>query len=234
MSYHKDNLEALQKFQQLLNAEPDPAGVEATPDKKACTLVISHIEMTLDEIYFGHWRTENFKWSTIANEVQASLELVVTHPISGYELRRTGAASVVIMVDKVPDDLRNDPQARNEWALNPSNKKANAMDLAFGKLKSECLKNAAQSLGKVFGRDLNRKNKDAYKPFKLKGSLSQGHEQDVKYVRELIQQATELAHLSKISKSCSGDVLSEVGDEMEAKRQMILMNQERGQFIASI
>lgn len=234
MSYHKDNLEALQKFQQLLNAEPDPAGVELTPDKKASTLVISHIEMTLDEIYFGHWRTENFKWSTIANEVQASLELVVTHPISGYELRRTGAASVVIMVDKVPDDLRNDPQARNEWALNPSNKKANAMDLAFGKLKSECLKNAAQSLGKVFGRDLNRKNKDSYKPFKLKGSLGQGHDQDVKYVHDMIDKATSLMECTKIQKACSPEVLNEVMDHLTNKREMLLMNQERGQFITGV
>ena len=217
MNFHKDNLEALQKFQQMLNAEPDAAGIESTPDKKAQTLVISHVETTLDELFFGHWRTENFKWSTIANEVQASLELVVIHPISGYELRRVGAASVIIMVDKVPDNLFGSD--RNRWALNPDNKKANAMDLAFGKLKAECLKNAALSLGKVFGRDLNRKNKDTYKPFKLKGALGRGHEQDVQYVRELIQQATDLTQLAKIFKACSPEILAEVGDEINTKKQ---------------
>jgi len=217
MNFHKDNLEALQKFQQMLNAEPDAAGVESTPDKKAQTLVISHVETTLDELFFGHWRTENFKWSTIANEVQASLELVVIHPISGYELRRVGAASVIIMVDKVPDNLFGSD--RNRWALNPDNKKANAMDLAFGKLKAECLKNAALSLGKVFGRDLNRKNKDTYKPFKLKGALGRGHEQDVAYVRELIQQATDLTQLAKIFKACSPEILAEVGEEINTKKQ---------------
>jgi hypothetical protein len=217
MNFHKDNLEALQKFQQMLNAEPDQAGIESTPDKKAQTLVISHVETTLDELFFGHWRTENFKWSTIANEVQASLELVVIHPISGYELRRTGAASVIIMVDRVPDGVTG--TERNRWALNPDNKKANAMDLAFGKLKAECLKNAALSLGKVFGRDINRKNKDTYKPFKLKGALGRGHEQDVAYVRELIQQATDITQLHKIFKACSPEVLAEVGDELNAKKE---------------
>ncbi len=34
MNFHKDNLEALQKFQQMLNAEPDQLGIESTPDKK--------------------------------------------------------------------------------------------------------------------------------------------------------------------------------------------------------
>jgi hypothetical protein len=214
--FHKDNLEALQKFQQMLNAEPDELGIESTPDRKARTLVISHVETTLDEMFFGHWRTENFKWSTIANEVQASLELVVIHPISGYELRRVGAASVIIMVDRVPDGVTGID--RNRWALNPDNKKANAMDLAFGKLKAECLKNAALSLGKVFGRDLNRINKDTYKPFKLKGALGRGHEQDVAYVRELIQQATDVNQLAKIMKACSPEVLAEVSQELEAKR----------------
>jgi hypothetical protein len=155
----------LQKFTQRLNAEPDVMGVELTPDRKASTVVISHIETTLDELFFGQWKTEGFKWSAVANEIQGSLELVCIHPVTGFEIRRTGAASIVIMVDKAPENLAG--QERNQWALNPSNKKPNALDMAFPKLKSECLKNAAQSLGKVFGRDLNRKNKDVYKPFKI-------------------------------------------------------------------
>ncbi len=104
-SFHKDNLEALQKFQQMLNATPDKEGIEKTPDGKAVTLVVSHVETTLDEMFFGHWRTENFKWERIANEIVGSLDLVVIHPITGYELRRTGAGSIVIMVDKVPPQL---------------------------------------------------------------------------------------------------------------------------------
>ena len=164
-SFHKDNLEALQKFQQMLNAAPDKDGIEKTPDGKAVTLVVSHVETTLDEMFFGHWRTENFKWERMANEVVGSLDLVVIHPITGYELRRTGAASIVIMVDKVPSHIAADPIERNRWALNADNKKPNALDLAFPKLKTECLKNAAVSFGKLLGRDLNRKNVDVYKPF---------------------------------------------------------------------
>lgn len=168
MSYYTpERMDALQKFQKRLNAEPPIESIEQTPDRKASTVVISHIEMTLDELFFGQWSTTSFTWDAIANEVQGSLELHVIHPVSGETITRTGAASVVIMVDKVPDSIKDNPQARNEWALSASNKKANALDMAFPKLKAECLKNAAQSLGKIFGRDLNRKNKDQYKPFKL-------------------------------------------------------------------
>lgn len=166
-------IDSLQKFNARLNSQPSDEGIESTPDGKARTLVISHIEMTLDELFFGQWSTESFQWSAIANEVQGCLELVVVHPITGERIKRTGCASVIIMVDRVPESLKNDPQARNQWALSPSNKKPNALDLAFPKLKAECLKNAAQSLGKIFGRDLNRKNVDHYRPFKLQQQVTE-------------------------------------------------------------
>lgn len=152
----------LEAFTKQLNVEPDPKELETTPDGKAKYLPISYVEMTLDELFFGQWSTENFKWSAITNEVQGSLELVLIHPVTQKEIRRTGAASIVIMVDKAPDNITG--QERNRWAMDPSNKKSNALDMAFPKLKAECIKNAAQSLGKRFGRDLNRKMVDTFKP----------------------------------------------------------------------
>lgn len=156
----------LQNFVQKLNAEPNPTEFEKTPDGKAQFLPISYIEMTLDEIYLGQWGTENFKWSAITNEVQGSLDLVLIHPITGQEIRRVGAGSIIITVDSITDEAKAkmSKQERNLYALNPENKKPNALDLGFPKLKAECVKNAAASLGKVFGRDINRKQKDVFKP----------------------------------------------------------------------
>jgi hypothetical protein len=154
----------LQEFVKRLNAEPDKKELDETPDGKAKTLPISYIEMTLDEIFLGQWSTENFKWSAIANEVQGSIDLVVINPITGGVIRRTGAASIVITVDSLSDEdkKRMSKQDRNLFALNPENKKPNALDLGFPKLKAECTKNAAQSLGKIFGRDINRKKSDVF------------------------------------------------------------------------
>ena len=159
-----DELLRIQKFASSLNHSDPISGVEPTPDNKAKTLTISHVEMTLDEYFFGLWSTENFKWSVIQNEVVGSLDLIVVHPMNGMFIRRTGAASIIIQVDKVPEEIKGNSQLRNEWALNASNKKQNALDMGFPKLKAECLKNAAQSLGKIFGRDLNRKQKDTFNP----------------------------------------------------------------------
>lgn len=156
----------LQDFQAKLNKEPDPREFDKTPDGRADYLPISFVEMTLDELFFGLWSTENFKWSAITNEVQGSLELVVVHPITRTQIRRTGAASIIIMVDSIAPEEKDkmSKQARNLFALDPANKKPNALDLAFPKLKAECLSNAAKSFGKIFGRDINRKNKDVFKP----------------------------------------------------------------------
>lgn len=164
-----EQLEQLQRFTARLNSEPTTDSLEPTPDNRAKTVTISHIEMTLDELFFGQWSTANFTWSAIANEVQGSLTLEVIHPVSGQKITRVGAASVVIMVDKAPQGIEG--QERNQWALNPMNKKPNALDMAFPKLKAECLKNAAQSLGKIFGRDVNRKKFDVYKPFRIAPEL---------------------------------------------------------------
>lgn len=132
----------LEQFIGRLNAEPAPASIEATADGNAQTVVISHVEMTLDELFNGLWSTENFTWQSCGNggvELSASLQLVVTHPVTNQLMKRVGVASIFI-------DYRT------------------PMTMAFPTLKAECLKNAAKSLGKIFGRDLNRSNVSTYKP----------------------------------------------------------------------
>ncbi len=142
----------LQSFIERLNKEPDPKELEPTPDGKAQTLPISFVQMTLDELYFGLWESSDPVYMQIFNEVVATVVLTVTHPVTGEKLKRTGWASVVITQDK------------DALVSNFNNtKKKNALDLAFPKLGAEALKSAAQSLGKVFGRDINRKLKDTFK-----------------------------------------------------------------------
>lgn len=160
----------LQKFQAYLNKDPNKDELSKTPDGKAWDLSISFIEMTLDELYFGLWSTENFRWSCLQNEIQGAIDLKVKHPINNEWICRTGAASIVITVDALSDDQKNSMSKaeKNLYALNLENKKPNALDLAFPKLKAECLKNAAKSLGKIFGRDLNRKLIDSFKPLLTK------------------------------------------------------------------
>lgn len=150
-----------QEFTKQLNKFPPEESIGETPDKKAHTIFISHIETTLDEYFFGLWETQNFRWQVIGNEIVGCIDLIVYNPVSGLKTMREGAASIQIMVDKVPEHI-TDAKERNQWALDIQNKKPAALDMGFPKLKSECIKNAANSLGKMFGRDLNRKVQDNF------------------------------------------------------------------------
>lgn len=143
----------LQDFTRRLNIEPDPREFGKTADGNANTLPISFVEMTLDELFLGQWETSDPVYQQIFNEIVGSLVLTVWHPITGRAIKRAGFASVVITQD-----------AGAKLADFNMTKKKNALDLTFPKLKAECVKNAAQSLGKVFGRDINRKDKDVFKP----------------------------------------------------------------------
>lgn len=149
----QDKKVLIQEFQRRLNQEPDPREFESTPDGKARTLPISFVQMTLDELYLGLWESSDPSYQQIFNEVVATVCLTLTHPVTGEKIRRTGWASVVITQDK--DALVSDFNVT---------KKKNALDLAFPKLGAEAFKSAAQSLGKIFGRDINRKAVDVFKP----------------------------------------------------------------------
>lgn len=152
----------LQQFLSQLNTDPPVEELEKTPDGKAKTLPISFVEMKLDEIFLGQWGSSGFTSKVISNEVCGEVVLWVVNPITGLRIERQGASAIIIQVDKAPDELTG--KDRNQWAIDVLNKKPNALDLGYPKLKAECVKNAAQSLGKVFGRDLNRKKKDFFQP----------------------------------------------------------------------
>lgn len=133
----------VQKWIKVFNQKPDRAKVKVNPMTKTQYLPVSHIEATLDKYFFGRWSTKNFNFQLIANEVVGTIELVVVHPYTNEEIVRTGSASVQVRVSR-----------------DTGKKITNALVCDIPHLKSECIKNAAKSLGKVFGRDIARKSED--------------------------------------------------------------------------
>lgn len=198
----------LQDFQAKLNREPDPSELELTPDKRAKTLPISFIEMTLDELFLGQWGHTEMKANVISNEVCGSLVLWVIHPITNLRIERVGAAAVIIQVDKAPEGLEG--KERNSWAIDVLNKKPNALDLGYPKLKAECVKNAAQTLGKIFGRDLNRKKADVYNPH-FKTLSDKGFQALVQRIESGDETARTLAESNFILSDLQIEILKGIG-----------------------
>lgn len=152
MSNEKNDLSRLQNVSKLLNKLPVKDSIKENPfANKSQYIPISFVEMQLDEVFFGLWQTRNFKSKVVVNEIIGELELGVFHPIANEWIWRTGVASTPI-------------QVQSGQQLSPENKIKNTLVKDYPHMKAECLKNAARSLGKYFGRDLNRKFEDQYTP----------------------------------------------------------------------
>lgn len=143
----------LQNFVQRLNATPKEDEVRVNQFAgNTRYLPISYIEMSLDELFFGLWETKEFKWQAMANEIVGSITLRVFHPVANQWIERIGASATMIR------------QQKGAGITDLNAKIHNALEMDFPHLKADCIVNAAKSLGKSFGRDLNRIYTDIYRP----------------------------------------------------------------------
>jgi hypothetical protein len=159
VSIDKEVLSNLQKFQKQF-LQNEPVAQELRINKYANNsryLPISFMEMTLDEIFFGLWQTKNFTSRTVANEEVGSLELWYFHPVAKTWLCRIGAGAVQIQMISKEKGGTGD-------ITNIKDKITNTLTKDYPHLKAECFRNACLSIGKLFGRDLNREFDDEYVP----------------------------------------------------------------------
>lgn len=148
-----DLREKIQNFQKLLHREPIADEIRINKQANNSQYIpISFLEMKLDEMFFGIWSTKNFQSKTIVNEEVGSIELWYFHPTAKAWLCRIGAGAVMIM------------QKSGSEITDIGAKIKNTMTKDYPHLKAECFRNACLSLGKSFGRDLNREFEDQYNP----------------------------------------------------------------------
>lgn len=145
ITYHMD----LKMFGAILNCEPEK--IEKRDNFEY--IPISYIETKLDEIFgVGCWSFEMQSIQVVGNELLGVCNLKVYHPILQQWITRAGTAGVQIR------------QVKGATISDIDSKIKNAIEMDAPHLKSDCLKNAAKTLGKVFGRDLNRKHEDTFSP----------------------------------------------------------------------
>ena len=145
--------EKIQNFQKILHKEPPKDEIKTNKQANNSQYIpISFLEMKLDELFFGLWSTKGFQSKTVVNEEVGSIELWYFHPTAKTWLCRIGAGAVMIQ------------QRKDSDITDVGAKIKNTMTKDFPHLKAECFRNACLSLGKAFGRDLNREFEDQYNP----------------------------------------------------------------------
>jgi hypothetical protein len=166
VSYKNDQLNL------LLNQEPPKAWVKEHPMAKGVTyLPIDKVEHLLTKI-FQEWKVEVISYSQLFNSVTCHVRLHYKRLTDGQWSYHDGVGAVGIQKDKGSNEL------------NLSTIKQDAVMKALPAAKSYAIKDAADHLGKLFGRDLGRKET---LPFKTSFEASD----------ELLNELKELFELKK-------------------------------------
>ena len=139
-------------FKQLLNKAPKKEWVKQNKlANNALYLPIDKTELLLDMI-FQKWKVEILDVKLIVNSVVTTIRLHFLDPVTGQWEFHDGIGA---------KDLQMDAGAK---PTEIDRMKSNAVTLAAPISKSEAIKDATHHLGKLFGRDLNRKDVVEYKP----------------------------------------------------------------------
>ena len=147
-----DTFIANDEYLTIVNQDPPKAFVKDHPMSSGVKYIpIDKVEMMLTKIY-QHWYVEVLREGQLLNSVYVAVRLHYKHPVSGQMEYQDGVGAMQIQVDKGKD-------ASELAAI-----KANAIMLALPAAKSFAIKDAAEHIGKVFGRDLNRKDTLAFTP----------------------------------------------------------------------
>jgi hypothetical protein len=134
--------QALENLTKFLN-EPVPSAMLKI-NQGVNYVSIGYIENKLDEIYLHTWKTSNIKAYQLLNSICVEITLSVLDPVSGQWIERAGVGAVPIQTKK--GEILISPESLNTFAIQKGLPAA----------KAYALKNAAQSLGVIFGRNINR------------------------------------------------------------------------------
>lgn len=191
----------IEHFQMFLNKAPAKSEIKTNPYAGDSQYIpIAVIEKRLDEIYAGLWSVEDCNIQVVANSVLCTLSLKVVHPIAKFEIRRAGVGAIPIQLNK------------GEKEMSFSTIKSDAIRKNAPAAKSQALRNAAQSLGMIFGRSLNREDVADYQPIS----------EQVEQFEPLFDHAMELLATSTLSEAMKQTTEKSIRNAGSAKLQSIV------------
>lgn len=133
----------------ILNSPPKPDWVLKHPMIKSDYLPVNRVEWLLNNI-FGKWHLEIKNTQLIANSVVVTVRLHYRDPITSEMLWMDGIGACPLQV--------NQGAAPTDW----TQVKGAAVQMAAPIAETQAFKDAAEKLGNIFGKDLNRKNQIGY------------------------------------------------------------------------
>lgn len=140
------------EFLQVLNTEPPTAWVKEHPFNKGVKyLPIEKVELLLTKL-FQDWHIEIRESKQLLNSISVTVRLHYTDPIDSKPKWQDG-------VGAVPAKTEKGARASDMSAI-----LSDAVMTGFPAAKSFAVKDAAESIGKIFGKDLNRRDTLPFTP----------------------------------------------------------------------
>lgn len=145
-----DTLFKNDQFNLLMNQAPEPKWVKENPYAGNSKYIPIGILETLLQRVFKEFRIEVLREGTMFNAVYVTIRLHYLHPVSGEWGYHDGVGSAQIQTKS------------GASAADLSSIANNAVMMALPMAKSYAIKDACDHFGKLFGRDLNRKETMAF------------------------------------------------------------------------
>ena len=146
--YKADDIATLFKtdqFNLLMNQAPEPKWIKENPYAGNSKYIPIGILETLLQRIFKEFRIEVMREGTMFNSVYVTIRLHYLNPVTGLWSYHDGVGSAQIQT------------AKGASAADLASINNNAVMMALPMAKSYAIKDACDHFGKLFGRDLNRK-----------------------------------------------------------------------------
>jgi|ERR1035437_341078 hypothetical protein len=179
------------EFKSLLNKQPPESWTKKNAmANNAKYLPIDKIEFLLDSI-FQDWKIEVLREGAIFNSVYVTVRVHYLHPIINEWRFHDGIGAKDLQVD-------------SGTKLSIQTIKSAAVQMALPSAKSYAIKDACDHLGKLFGRDLNRK--DSLDFVGAYGKPSPPEDQSQERILLLINSIKTVQGLEKLLKDCNNNI----------------------------
>jgi hypothetical protein len=139
----KDLYNENQEMHTLLNQPPSPSWIQEHPQTKMKYIPIGRTEYLLNMI-FVDWHVEVLGSQLLANSIAVTVRLHLTYP-NGTKRHFDGVGAAPLQT------------SAGAGAIDFNQIKSAAVQMALPAAKSYAIKDAADHIGNLFGKDLNRK-----------------------------------------------------------------------------
>ena len=177
----------------ILNSEPPQAWVKIHPMTKFKYITIERVEYLLTRI-FGKWKVEVKESGILANSVQVIIRLYYIDPVSGDWDWQDGIGASPLQTNA------------GAGAIDFNQIKNAAVQMAAPAAESYAIKDAAEKLGKIFGKDLNRKDEINYQDLNENNSK---RFKELERVQVMIEDAKNVTELEQLRKYVTDDTMNQ-------------------------